>query len=491
MTPFAILTGDVREQLALLPDASIQCVVTSPPYWGLRDYGTGTWEGGDPTCKHKGKPKPRQDTSGSGIDKGRFGTTRGTQPAKRAYSIPVLKVCACGAARVDRQLGLEVTPDDYVAAMVDVFREVRRVLRDDGTLWLNVGDSYAGDAGGHSNHAGKRRVSPGHAIGGKTSAARLEGSGLGARLKSKNVVGIPWRLALALQDDGWYLRQDLIWAKPNPMPESVRDRCVKAHEYLFLLTKNERYYFDVHAIREASVGKRTPGKFPSGWATGSEPHDAVGFSAAVGRSKASGPKPDAPQEATRNPRSVWTIQLHPFKGAHFATFPLALVERCVKAGASSGGCCVTCGAPRTRVVEKGAPLEAQKRAAGADAAGGYQGHATKAFEAAGAQNASDVKRRILEGMRERITVGWKPSCRCAAGIDRCVVLDPFAGAATTGVAAQRLGHVFVGVELNPDYVAIARARMALEASACEVPLRDIFTDMLTAAHPSAESQVAV
>ncbi|SEO77047.1 DNA modification methylase [Luteibacter sp. UNC138MFCol5.1] len=345
----SIITGDCRDVLRTLPEASAHTCVTSPPYFGLRDYG------------------------------------------------------------VDGQIGLEPSPEEFVAELVAVFREVRRVLRDDGTLWLNLGDSYAGSWGAQSrgNTAGEASSKlEGSSMleARRISAYPLGTSGTGSLkrtpgLKPKDLIGIPWRVALALQADGWYLRQDIIWHKPNPMPESVRDRCTKAHEYLFLLSKSERYYFDQAAISEelepssvarlaqnvdAQIGsERVPGK-------------TNGTMRAVGGSrrnsfaretKASagdhGQKPqhrldrdDVDYTGRRNRRSVWTVATQPFKEAHFATFPPDLIEPCILAGTPAGG----------------------------------------------------------------------------------VVLDPFGGAGTTGVAAERLGRDSLLIELNPEYAAIAHRR---------------------------------
>ena len=253
----SILVGDCVEQMKLLPDASAQTCVTSPPYFGLRDYG------------------------------------------------------------VDGQIGLEPTPDEFVASLVTVFREARRVLRDDGTLWLNLGDSYARTGGTDRKVPETARVGSTRntmtQMGDRTSKAP-------SGLKDKDLIGVPWRVAFALQADGWYLRQDIIWHKPNPMPESVRDRCTKAHEYIFLLSKSPRYYFDSEAIKE-------PASAPP---------------------KKCGPKNDASRNdsgrtgivrgdgETRNRRSVWTVSTKPFGGAHFATFPPALIEPCILAGSRLG-----------------------------------------------------------------------------------------------------------------------------------------------------------
>ncbi len=265
---YTILKGDCLESMRTMPDQSVQCCVTSPPYWGLRDYG------------HEG------------------------------------------------QIGLEQTPEAYVASMVDVFREVRRVLRDDGTLWLNLGDSYANsgliDNGGHKGLSLASEKSDGvkrnpenkaNQNGSIASVQRCIPTGL----KPKDLVGIPWRVAFALQADGWYLRQDIIWAKPNPMPESVKDRCTKAHEYIFLLSKSERYFFDSDAIKEPA----TYAGQQRGGSTNRYEQNKAGM--------------DNKVYDTRNKRSVWTVRPAPYKGAHFATFPIDLIEPCILAGCPVGG----------------------------------------------------------------------------------------------------------------------------------------------------------
>lgn len=248
-----VIVGDVRKGLASIADGTVQTCITSPPYWGLRDYG------------HEG------------------------------------------------QIGLEQTPQQYVDQMVEVFREVRRVLAADGTVWLNLGDSYAGN--------NSRASDNGRAGFGKPREGVFHKGGEG--LKDKDLVGIPWRVAFALQDDGWYLRQDIIWHKPNPLPESVTDRCTKAHEYLFLLTKQPRYYFDNEAIKtevKQDLGERdrTDGKYHNE-GSGLQPHSGLDKS-----------------YSRANKRSVWTIPTKPFKGAHFAVMPDALVEPCVSAGSKPG-----------------------------------------------------------------------------------------------------------------------------------------------------------
>ena len=268
--------GDCREVLPVLPDAIFSCCVTSPPYWGLRDYGHAD------------------------------------------------------------QIGLETTPEAYVTELVLLFREVRRVLRDDGTLWLNLGDSYASTtkgSGGPASSSGLRRD-------GRPEASRLQSAActlatqrmkpvhLEHGLKSKDLVGIPWRVAFALQADGWYLRSDIIWCKPNPMPESVTDRPTKAHEYLFLLAKGKQYYFDADAIKEVATGRAAGNKRHRGagaYADGDEYH------------RTKGGLLNTTATLERNTRTVWTIAPQPYAGAHFATMPPKLVERCVLAGAPIGG----------------------------------------------------------------------------------------------------------------------------------------------------------
>lgn len=258
-----IFQGDCLSGLRQIPDGTVNTCVTSPPYFGLRDYGH------------------------------------------------------------DGQIGLEPTPDEFVAALVGVFREVRRVLRDDGTLWLNLGDSYnAAGRKGHGSRTGfKQSTNRASAAGQDNSRPNVES------LKEKDLIGIPWRVAFALQADGWYLRQDIIWHKPNPMPESVRDRCTKAHEYVFLLSKSPTYYFDADAIKEPSV-TNDPRR----------PYTSKGAKELDGRSDwKSGEKRDGEDFTKRNRRSVWTVATRPYKGAHFATFPPDLIEPCILAGAPENG----------------------------------------------------------------------------------------------------------------------------------------------------------
>lgn len=397
-----ILIGDCREKLREMPDASVNCCITSPPYFGLRDYG------------------------------------------------------------VDGQMGLEPTPDEFVAGMVEVFREVRRVLRDDGTLWLNIGDSYNANqgAGFDTNKDGGERK--------RVAASPKRSSG---GLAPKQLLGVPWRLAFALQADGWFLRQDIIWSKPNPMPESVRDRCTKAHEYLFLLSKGPKYYFDAEAIAEplapASIERlsqvnianqagsdRVPGKTNGTMKAVSKYREEDG-SLKAGFETKGGTSGDLDgtllrmgEKGTRNKRSVWTVPTQPYSEAHFATYPPALIEPCILAGCPQQ-VCAKCGAPWMR--------ESAVRGGGTIRAGGdvYTGQAYTSPQSA----PRGPKKNF--GSSGLANVSFVQDCGCAsdAGTITGTVLDPFFGAGTTGLVADRLQRDCIGIELNPEYAEIAQRRL--------------------------------
>jgi DNA modification methylase len=382
-----------------LADESVQCVVTSPPYWGLRDYG------------------------------------------------------------VPGQLGLERTPEEYVANMVAVFREVRRVLRRDGTLWLNLGDSYYGSWG----NSGNRPELDGQSQGQRDkNGAYIPRGGWDERrerpassfrhesLKPKDLVGIPWRVAFALQADGWWLRQDIIWAKPNPMPESVTDRCTKSHEYMFLLSKSARYFYDAEAVKER-VGEtvRMAASFRD---LGVYTNNRSFNNSSPAHKQTHGDGADS--LGGRNLRSVWHIATQPYKEAHFATFPEKLVEPCILAGTSERGACSQCGAPWERVVSR-PPNPSKGTNTGEDLTGGAPNMGGNRQTSAGLhRNGTNVSLAHLAK-----TLGWEPTCSCGAATKPCVVLDPFCGSGTVGVVCARFNREFVGLDISEKYLELARQRI--------------------------------
>lgn len=367
-----VLHGHVLKMLARLPEASIDCCVTSPPYWGLRDYGLPpqVWDAGE-GCAHS--------WSEAGF---------------------------CNLCKAWRgQLGLEPDLDLYLRHVVEVFRQVRRVLKPTGTLWLNLGDAY------NSATSAPRRPSAGSVSYWRSAGAmgdrRLRVPGL----KPKDLVGLPWRVALALQADGWYLRSDVVWAKPNPLPEGVTDRPVRSHEYVFLLTKSERYFYDAEAVRES-----TPVR--AGHPRGAE---------LVGHKQ----------------RSVWTIPTRGYRGAHFATFPELLVERCIRAGSSEFGCCSSCGAPWRRQVR-----------ASYLPTGGRTTNGPRSCE----------RRHESPGFPTRLrrvvrSATWVPGCGCGEPPKPALVLDPFAGSGTTLAVAGLHGRDSIGVELSRAYLVLIESRL--------------------------------
>lgn len=337
------------------------------------------------------------------------------------------------------QLGLEPTPEEYVAELVAIFREVRRVLRSDGTCWLNLGDSYCNTDkwGGGGPNIGKHTVTDDGTAPSWTVRRRKEPFGL----KPKDLVGIPWRVAFALQADGWWLRSDIIWAKKNGMPESVNDRPTRSHEYLFLLTKAERYFYDADAIAE-----------PIAEVTAADRVDTGRFSPDRGypgaRDHGNGRLGSSPR---RNKRSVWWLATQPFSEAHFATLPPDLVKPCVLAGTSERGACSVCGAPWERVVERTSD-EAGREPRG------------KALTSPRNDGLTWNENGGREFMPVAVsTLRWRPICaHASAPTVPCTVLDPFAGAGTTLYVAKELGRHYIGIELNPEYVDMATRRLRQE-----------------------------
>lgn len=361
-----IYQGDWIEVLKSWPDEFVQCVITSPPYWGLRDYG------------------------------------------------------------VEGQLGLEKTPEEYLEKMVAGFREVRRVMRDDATCWINMGDSYLAQQGSGFN--GQKRLDDANR---NIKVKRPD------YLKPKNLCGIPWRLALALQADGWWLRSDIIWAKPNPMPESVKDRPTKSHEYIFLLTKSAKYYYDADAVREPLITdeKRT---------------ERIVYN---GKSKETSTFLP-PNPSGRNLRSVWTFATQSCSFAHFATFPEELVNRCILAGTAEQACGI-CGKPFKRVVEK--------------MLADHDSHSKTAYKKGSNANRLALLRQAArkngeEYQNKNKTLGFWPDCEhnyfpIMDSSGKCIVLDPFCGTNTVGYRAQEMGRQWLGIELNDKYIKYGEQRV--------------------------------
>ena len=446
-----IYQGHVLEVLKSIADESVQVCVTSPPYWGLRDYGLEpmVWDG-DENCRHEwgevegsqGKRKSLAENESNikrakekGYDVGAWGASNGASEGFDRTSIPSSQFCQlCNTWR--GSLGLEPTPELFIEHIVQIFKEVKRVLRKDGTLWLNLGDSYAANR----TYQVKDSIGP-------ENTGNEKGSHVPPGLKPKDLIGIPWRVALALQADGWYLRSDIIWAKPNPMPESVTDRPTKAHEYLFLLSKSPKYYYDADSIKvpaAESTHNRGPVDFGGEKGRNYEPEKSDpnyrGGNEQWGRTYHY-------NGGTVNKRTVWTIATQPMPEAHFATFPEKLIEPCILAGTSEKGCCVECGAPWERVVEKSRTKE------------------TPNMSGLRAEQQGKDSTFVMPVRYETIskTIGWEIFCKCSPKSKPCTVLDPFFGAGTTGIVAHKHGRNFIGIELSESYlddIAIPRIEKA-------------------------------
>lgn len=382
--------NDVSNTLRGFKADWFHCVVTSPPYWGLRNYTDGH----------------------------------------------------------EAEIGRERTPAEYVARMVSVCRDIRRVLRPDGTFWLNLGSSYGRPFGG--GRPGDKQYT-------NVGAYKNRGARAGRRESlGKQLVPIPWMVAIALQADGWILRSDIIWHKPNPMTESVRDRPTRAHEYLFLLTKSPRYFYDWYAIAEPTTDesqhtRKTAAKF--GGADKADPK--------VTRLQ-SGNASDAYE--MRNKRDVWTLSTQSYRGAHFATFPERLVEPCILASTSAKGCCSACGAPWVRVIDRERrptrPGETTKTA-GANSRARISRDPLHPSELNGKPDKLVIGNRDpLRHVTEYVDRGFVPGCKCAASTKPCRVLDPFSGSGTTGAVAVRLGRRYTGVDLHGEYEKLAEERIA-------------------------------
>ena len=385
-----IFNEECLQGLKSLPDNSVDCCVTSPPYYALRDYGTGHWEGGDPNCPHYRTSKVSENTA-----TGHKAMMDSGHPVGDAIYKSVCPLC--GAIRVDEQIGLEETPEEYIRKLTEVFMEVHRVLKPEGTLWLNIGDSYFA----HNGSRGNKSSNGGDTLRGQENnyqpAPKYKSE---SNCKSKDLIGIPWMLAFSLRNAGWYLRQDIIWHKPNPMPESVTDRCTKSHEYIFLMSKSQRYYFDYEAIQEPAVSSEKPRIFGAKKQEGTMRNDIGNVYKPTTKIKFGGNKygdnndkhfqtysgkewqPQYNEEMVmvRNKRDVWSVNVKPDSVAHFATYPEELITPCILAGCPSGG----------------------------------------------------------------------------------VVLDPFMGSGTTARVARKLNRHYVGFELNAEYCKIIEKKIQVE-----------------------------
>jgi DNA modification methylase len=347
---------------------------------------------------------------------------------------------------VDGQIGLEVTPDAYIANLVEVFRECKRILRDDGTLWVNIGDSYASEGVKQNgrNDAGRNNTNGFTGSNGYDDAGGRIAAGNSGNAKPKDLIGIPWMLAFALRADGWYLRQDIIWAKPNPMPESVKDRCTKSHEYIFLLSKSAKYYYDNEAVKDSAKDSTiSRNEYTRVAKAGDKSSMGIGSF-----------QFDHETLPTRvNKRDVWTVTTKPYKGAHYATFNPELIKPCILAGAPET-CCAKCGAPYERVVEqvnKSASIAGKKTQEKRE-----QGLVTAFSGYADGSTCPTYK-----------TLGFQPTCTCNAGTSSGIVFDPFVGSGTTVATAIQLGRKGIGIDLSFKYLQ-ENAKVRVEEA--ELPL---------------------
>ncbi len=473
------LVGNALEVLMTLPDGMVQTVATSPPYWSLRDYESPvTIWGEKERCNHKWGRRLKMHQGGkngsSAVMEGRDQSARNAVRDRKAGQF-----CkSCGAWR--GALGLEPTPELYVQHLVEIFREIKRVLRKDGTVWLNLGDCYAG-SGGMGSFISRKQKKGLSVMENYHRAKAIDG------IKPKDLVGIPWRVAFALQADGWHLRKDIIWNKSNVMPESVTDRPTSAHEYIFLFAQEQDYFYDYIAIQEPCV---TPMDDKSAHTLGAIGGKMAQLDISRLKGKEWSPSP------FKNKRDVWTVTTKPYSAAHFATFPPDLIEPCILAGTSERGMCPTCGAPWQRVIEK-QYLKPAKRVQ--DIQGDWLG--TSKSRKPGNMNSGTYPTGLVPK-----TIGWYPTCECygvpelpqyprppkrdASVLERhkyqetydkikgerallvcncaemesipCWVLDPFAGSGTTNMVSRDNGRSSVGIDISEKYRKLAATRAEVD-----------------------------
>jgi len=456
----SLFNGDCRSMYEL-PDNSVQMVVTSPPYWGLRKYaGEQDLIWGDNHCEHEwGSQIETGDNRFRGVNANTGGNAN---PEIFAGGKALSQFCSpCGAWR--GAYGLEPTPELYVQHTIEILREIRRVLRKDGCVFWNIGDSYFGGGNNRGNNSpiSDKQASNFGAVG--QCAEHQKNVGKHQTIKPKDLCLIPFRVALETQRDGWWVRSVIIWNKLNPMPESITDRPTESHEYILMLTKNKNYYWDAEAVREPYTEplnrwggpefRNSSHKYIELGGHDGEQHYGATSMFRKGR-------PVRPDESGRNLRSVWTFPTQGYPEAHFATFPEKLPELCIKAATPEVGCCSKCGKPYERIVKVvGHQVTDAMKVAGCNASGMYAGSEKKDYSATLSQQPSESKRRILESMSEVRESEWKPACNCNAEAVPSIVLDPFAGSGTTLAVAKREGRRAIGYELSSDYCKLAKDRV--------------------------------
>ena len=459
MNQLTFVNAEVRAAARKMPKGQFHCIVTSPPYWALRDYGIApTLWGGRPRCKHEFD----KATYTLHHDRGDSSTLEGASQDTKPVRVTSSTCHKCGAWL--GCLGLEPTVQLYIAHLTEALMAAASLLRDDGVMFVNIGDCYAGNGGGAQGKSGARGrgLPPGAskhqafsnrrdssrprvAAKGRVMAKRGEG------LKPKDLVGIPWEMAFALRAAGLWLRIDNIWDKTNGLPNSADDRPTLSHETVFLFTKSAHYYYDRYGFQEAVTGNAHPR------GDGINPK-AIDAPEGVKANERWATSANA-LVASRNMRSVWTFPTAQFKGAHFATFPPELAERCIRVGTSMHGCCGLCGAAYARAIEKVENLE-RRQEYGGDEKGEYVGRSEKDYSENGVQTPGDVKRNILASTWDVRTIGWYPTCDCPpADVVPCRVLDPFAGAFTTVMVADRLLRSATGIEASSSFVSLGRKRI--------------------------------